>query len=301
MIGYQIQRCSLESMLKDLNCCQEIQDHDAIAKTVRKALQRYPNHFEINYMCALLLIQIAESQNCNSDYEAALIQLERACELIDQNTDDRISELTIRNKMAQLHFLMGHTDISLEMLKKYNSCNINDAQIGCILTDCYHNTKEASVYLKRAFSKIITDLENVVTGFMTLFLQNKEYDTLIYSIEWLCIVLQGKQSEDAVTWFHKYECVLLAIEAEVFCIMGNEQQAKEKLIEAAILAQRFDAASDCDIKMSHLFQVMGAKENHYMHYGKTAVEALKRRVFTDVEAIPQLAVLWEKVLREVLI
>lgn len=300
LIGYQMQRCSVESLLQELNHCRETRAYDAAAPTIRKALQKYPNHFEINYTCAMLLTQMAEDRHCTADYEAALLQLDRARALIDQNTDDSISEFSIGNKMAQIHFQLGHKDLCLKMLKKYNSCGINHAQIGCILADCYHRTEEATAYLQRAFSQILMDLDHVVTGFTTVLFQKKEYDTMISSIEWLRTVLRGGESKDALTWFQKYECVLLAIEAEVFCIMGNNHRAKEKLSEAAVLAQRFDVANDCDIHMPGLLQVLGAEETHYMSFGETAFEATERRVMTDAEVVPKLPVIWAEVQKEVL-
>ncbi len=297
LIGFQMQQCGMESLLEDPNRCREKRDYEAAEQVIRKALQKYPNHFEINYRCALLLTQIAEDRNCAADYEAALLQLDRACMLIDQNTDNSVSEFSIRKQMAGLHFCLGHTDICLEILKKYNSCGMNDAQIGCILADCYHRTEEASIYLKRAFSKILVDLDHVVTGFTTVLFQKQEYSTLLSSVEWLRTVLRGGESTDTVTWFQKYECVLLAMEAEIFCITDNKSQAREKLKEAAVLAQRFDEASD--IHMPGLMQAFGAEENHYISYGKTALEATERRVMTDAEVVPELPLIWGEVQKEV--
>ena len=301
LIGYQMHHCCVENILRDLNYCRKNRDYETAVQTVKNALQKYPNHFEINYACALLFTQMAEDRNCPADYEAALVQLDRACTLIEQNTDHSVSELSIRNKMAQIHFHLGHTDVCLEMLKKYNSCGINDAQIGGILADCYHRPQEASAYLKRAFSKILTDLDHVITGFTTALFQKKDYDTLISCIEWLRTVLQGGEPKDTVTWFQKYECVLLAIEAEIFCIIGNNHKAREKLVEAAALVQRFDAVRECDIHMPGLLQVLGAEENHYTSYGKTALEATEQRVLTDAEVVPELPAIWMEVRKEVLL
>ncbi len=298
LIGYQMQCSSAEQILQQLRDCRQNREYEEGIQTVRKALHKYPNHFEINYMCALLLTQIAEDRHCAADYEAALRQLERACALIGQNTDASVSELSIRNKMAQIHFQLGHTEICLEMLKKYNSCGINHAQIGCILADSYHRTEEAADYLRSAFAKIITDLDNVVLGFTTVLFQSKEYETMISSLEWLRTVLQGGAAKDTVTWFQKYECVLLAIEAEIFCIMGNDPKAKAKLTEAAALARRFDAENECNISMPSLLQVLGAEENHYNAYGKTAFAAAEHRVMTDAQVVPQLPVLWAQVKQE---
>lgn len=298
LIGYQMKNCSVESLLQDLNYCRESRNYDTAEQTIRKALQKYPNHFKITYACALLLTQMAEDRHCTADYEAALIQLEQACKLINQSTDDSVSVLSIRNIMAQIHFQLGHTDVCLEMLKKYNSYGINNAQIGCILADSYHRTEEATAYLQLAFSQIIRNLDHVITGFTTVLFQKKEYSNIISSIEWLRTILRGGESKDDITWFQKYDCVLLAIEAEIFCMMENNQRAKEKLVEATIQAQSFDAASSCNIHMPKLLQVLGAEEDHYMSYGKTALEATERRVMTDAEVVPKLPVIWKEVQKE---
>ena len=67
----------------------------------------------------------------------ALELLDMACNLIEQNTDENISELSIRRQMARLHLSLGHADTCVDMLKKYNICGINSAMIGMILADLH--------------------------------------------------------------------------------------------------------------------------------------------------------------------
>lgn len=298
LIGYEWHSGSASKTLADLKKFRtEKQYEEGIAATT-KALRNYPNHFAIIYECAQLFYEKATLEQSRCNYEIALKQLDRACELMTQNTDESISELSIRNQMAQIHFMLGHTDTCLEILKRYNFCGINNAKIGCILADSYHQTEKAKGYLMESFDKLIDDLDAVVVGFTTVFWMEKDYTSMIASIEWLRTLLRGQRYSDEVIWFDKYDCVLLAIEAEIYCMTEDQPTAKAKLMEALELAQRFDRTDK--IGNSPLLQKLGATENHYRTYGATAWEATERRVLTDAEIVPQLPVLWEQVKAEVL-
>lgn len=296
LLGYEWHNSSADKTLAKLKKLRMEKCYTEGASAARKALRNYPNHFTIVYECAQLFYEKAEQEQSRCDYEIALKQLGRACDLMAQNTDESINELLIRNQMAQIYFMLGRTDTCLRILKRYNFCGINDAKIGCILADSCHQAKEAKEYLTESFGKIIEDLDSVVVGFTTVFWMEKDYASIIAVIEWLRQLLRGQTSSDTVVWFDKYDCVLLAIEAEIHCVRGEIQSAKEKLIDALKLAKHFDKAKE--IKNPPLLHKMGVKENHYSIYGETALEAIERRVQTDVEIVPQIAAIWEQVKKE---
>lgn len=298
LLGYEGHSCSANQTLVKLQDFRREKQYEAGTAAAKKALQSYPNHFAIIYECAQLFYEKAILEQHQRDCETALKLLDRACEQMEQNTDNSISELSIRNQMAQLHFMLGHTDTCLDILKRYNFCGINNARIGSILADSYHKTEEAKEYLMKSFRKLIQDLDAVVIGFTTVFWTKKDYTSLISVIQWLRILLRGQQCSEEAIWFDKYDCVLLAIEAEADCMAGNPERAKQKLREARDLALRFDGAAD--VQMPQLLKKLGAAENHYMAYGASAWEAAERRVLTDAEIVPQLPKLWEQVKAEVL-
>ena len=300
LIGYQWQSRSAVKTLQEIQKLRKAQQYEQGTAAVQKALQNYPNDFEIIYESALLFCEKAAEQQIRSAYESALKLFDRACELLGQNKDESISELSIRNQMAQIHFKLGHIDTCMEILKHYNFCGMNNATIGCILADSYHRTEEAKHYLTEAFGKLVKDLDSVVIGFTTIFLHDGDYEAILSGVEWLRALLQGGEMEDHVTWSDKYECVLLAIEAEICCMMGDEDRAKENLTMAAKLAKRFDSTQFSDVQNPVLLQKLGAEERHYMEYGQTALDVTQKRVMTDAEIVPQLPVLWKKVKAEVL-
>lgn len=298
LIGYEWSGSSAAETLSVLKRFRLEKQYSQGADAARKALRNYPNHFVIVYESAQLFYEKAALEQNRSDYEAALKQLERACELLAQNTDKSIRELCIRNQMAQIHFALGHTDTCLELLKHFNSCGINNAQIGCILADCYHQTDDAQKYLTEAFGKLLADLDSIVIGFTTVFWMERDFASILSSINWLRTLLRGPNPCNGAIWFDKYDCVLMAIEAEVSLMLNNPAAAKDILIHAAQLALRFDR-SDC-IQEPPLLKKLGAQQNHYMNYGVTALEATERRVLTDAEIVPQLPLIWRQVKAEVL-
>lgn len=298
LIGYEWRSKNISRTVEELKQLHRKKEYEHAANAAKKALCNYPNCFAVVYECAQIFYEKANLHHTRSDYEAALKQLDRACELIEQNTDETISECEMRNQTAQLYFALGDTDTCIEILKRYNSCGINDAKIGCILADSYHETEKARQYLERSFDRLMNDLDAVIVGFGTVFWQEKDYDSLLSSVEWLRTLMRGQECSSKVTWFDKYDCVLLALEAEICCVMQDHEAAKAKLEKAAFTACRFDSAAE--IETIQLFSKMGKTENRYMNYGKTALEAIERRVMTDAQVVLQLAEIWQQVKAEVL-
>lgn len=299
LIGYTRHSSSAEKTQAELKRFRTEKDYENGSDAAYKALQNYPNHFEIVYECAMFFYEKAELLRTQSDYETALRQMNRACELISQNTDESISELSIRSRIAQIYFELGQTDACLKILKRYNSCGINDAKIGCILSDCYHQTEQAKPYLQKAFARLLNDMDPVITGFATIFLWERDFSALLSGIEWLRMVLRGGEPAEHVIGFDQYDCVLLAIEAEVYCMLNDETSAEAKLHQAAVLAKRFDDIPPDAVCEPQLFEKLGAESKQYTVYGSTARQALETRIQIDAEAVPQFLPLWEKVKSEV--
>lgn len=87
---------------------------DALAD-IEKALQRYPNCFDIVYYSALNY-RVRGLFQREATYSAKALSLyHHACRLIDQNTDPEISEISIRNAMADIHITLGEYDKGLEL------------------------------------------------------------------------------------------------------------------------------------------------------------------------------------------
>lgn len=133
---------------------------------------KYPNCFDIVYQSAVIYSEKGYKQKDQKASFRALELFDMACRLIEQNTDENISELSIRRQMARLHLSLGHVDTCVDMLKKYNVCGSNNAMIGMVLADCHHQPEEAMVYLGRAFTQSLDDLDAIMMGYANAFFRN---------------------------------------------------------------------------------------------------------------------------------
>lgn len=298
LTGYAKQSGNMETAFQKIITLREnMQFEDGTAEAER-ALKKYPNCFDIVYQSALLYYEKGYDKQDRRTLSRALELLEFACSLIDQNTDDSVSEISIRNLTAQVHLRLGNKDKCLELLKRYNACGINNAMIGMVLADVYHKTDEAAVYLTKAFVKHIDDLNSLMVGFVNVFAQKGAYKTALVCVQWWRSALRSGGNDEKLTPFEKYDCVLLALCAEFHCMIGDEESARECLREAAGTALRFDCSNENETHSSDLFDALGVKQKNYDFYGKTALEAIDNRIRIDAEIVPQLPVIWKEIRKE---
>lgn len=71
------------------------------------------------------------------------------------------------------------------------------------------------------------------------------------------IVYQSAYPPETITWFDKYDCVLLVLCAEACCAMGDLGSARDYLTKAAKQAAWFDGVDSSKICDSKLFAEMG--------------------------------------------
>lgn len=197
--------------------------------------------------------------------------------------------------------LLHNTEAALRILKKYNVCGVNNAMIGMVLGDYLHDADEAEKYLGKAFAAFADDINFIMVGYANVFFQRKNYDAAIDCFLWLRTVLRGIQPQSELTWFDKYDCVLLETIAECYSFKGEFKNARSYLKEAVSKAVRYDLAAPGEISDMKFFATLNIeKQPNYDLYGKTAMDCLTRRMQPEDEGVPQLWQLWLEVKQEVL-
>ena len=300
LLGYEWRNGSMGAALDRIIGYRQRAQYDEGVIESEKALKKYPNCFDIVYQSAVIYSEKGCKQKDQKASFRALELFDMACRLIEQNTDENISELSIRRQMARLHLSLGHADTCVDMLKKYNVCGINNAMIGMVLADCHHQPEEAIVYLGKAFTQSLDDMDAIMMGYANVFFQKRDYETTVACIEWLRSTLRPGYPPETTTWFDKYDCVLLVLCAETCCAMGDLGSARDYLTKAAKQAARFDGGDSSKICESKLFAEMGiTNQTHYDNFGRTAMEAAERRVMTDAEFVPQLPAIWAEIRKDI--
>lgn len=301
LLGYEWRSNNAAAVLDRIVTLKKAMEYDEAIAESEKALKSYPNNFDIVYQSALLYLELGEDTEHREANKRAIELLNHACELIAQNQDDTVSEVSIRTQMANAHLLLHNTEAALRILKKYNVCGVNNAMIGMVLGDYLHDADEAEKYLGKAFAAFVDDINSIIVGYANVFFQRKNYDAVIDCFLWLRTVLRGIQPQSELTWFDKYDCVILETIAECCCFKGEFETARNYLKEAVSKAVRYDLAAPGEVTDMKFFATLNIeKQPTYDLYGKTAMDCLVRRMQPDDDGVPQLWRLWLEVKQEVL-
>ncbi len=300
LLGYEWRNNNAASSLDRIKALLQEKKYEEATMEAEKSLKSYPNHFDIVYQSALIYLELGEdAQHLNANSRAIEL-LNHACELIAQNQDDTISEVSIRTQMAKAHLMLNNTEATLRILKKYNVCGVNNAMIGMVLGDYLHDADEAEKYLGKAFAAFADDINSIMIGYANVFFQRKNYDAAIDCFLWLRTVLRGIQPQSELTWFDKYDCVILETIAECYCFKGDFDKARSYLKEAVTKAVRYDLAAPGEVSDMKFFATLNIdKQPNYDFYGKTAMDCLTRRIKLEDDGVPQLWKLWLEVKKEV--
>lgn len=293
LLGYEWRTSNVVAALERIVALSKEKNYEEATIEAEKALKKYPNNFDVVYKSALVYLAEGEDYQHRKVYIRAVELLDHACELLSQNTDENISEVSIRTQAAKAHLLLGNTDKALNILKKYNVCGVNNAMIGMVLGDYLHNADEAEKYLGKAFSSYADDINFIMVGYANVFFQRKDYQSAIDCFLWLRNTLRGIQPISELTWFDKYDCVLLETIAECYCFIGDFDNARSYLKEALEKALRYDLAAPgevCDMKFFTSLHL--ENQPTYGIYGKTAMDCLQRRIQPNDNGVPQLWQIW---------
>lgn len=293
LLGYEWRTGDAASAINRIVTLTKAEQYDKAIIEAEKALKNYPNSFEVVYQSALLYLELGKETEHREANSRAVCLLEHSCELIAQNQDDSVSEVSIRTQIAKAHLLLGHTETAMQILKKYNVCGVNNALIGMVLGDHLHDADGAEKYLGRAFAAFVEDINNIMVGYCNVFFQRMDYDTAVDCLQWLRIVLRGIQPETELTWFDKYECILLETVAECYCFKDEPEKARSFLKDAVTKALQYDGAGPGEVKDMRFFTELGLECRFtYDKYGKTAIDSLRQRTERESDVVPGLAQLW---------
>ncbi len=294
LLGYQMQDSNRKEILEELN--RYIHNRSVMVpfEEVERYLGKYPHDFEIIYQSAQLYALRGAAERDSICLQRALELLQKADSLLEQNTDDEISSLSLQIDIADVYCSMGRDEEALELLKKNNPKGINDGQIGRILAGNLENPVEAIPYLSKAFLKSFYAQTDIVQGYMNAYFKQQRYKETLEIIEWVldnisrCRMSEQLCSLDYLTAFY------MTIQAQTYLVMEHKTEAKNSLRKAKLLAQRFDEAPNYDAGKLRFVEVKAATQ--YDDYGRTALGAIDDHICKENNET--LSALWEEICHE---
>ena len=296
LLGYAWQSGSMGETLERLKEANRIKNYEEGIKEAEKALKKYPNNFEITCYSATLY-EVAGIKEKNEKAMRRAVELfQRACELIGQNTDTEISEISIQMEIAEIMIALGEVEQAIELLKRYNHGGVNNAMIGYALSSFCGKTEEALPYLSKAMIMNITELFRTNLGFLMAFWDKGDAQQALSILNWTLDILRGLKTGTCVSYLDRMEAFLLPIGAGIMAARADESGAREYMKRAYKLAKSFDAAP-C-YNMTGIRYYCGDMELAAADdMGNTAMESIENVVYQlqekDAKAGEMVKVMWE--------
>lgn len=258
-----------------------------------KALQKYPNSFEVVYRSAVIYFLTMGQAHLPRAAEL----YEKAIGLIDQNTDDEINAATLQNAIAACYCRMGRMDEAIEIFKKNNVGGTNNAVIGLLLSQNEAKAEEALQYLSHGLVNCYGELFNICIGYANAYGVQEELDKIYELICWLYELGNGLRDTKIVNWMDRGNVRLFTILAEVEFLRGNGQSAYDWLVKAKQSAEKFDAAPEHRTGAGLKFYHGSPNAASYDDMGETAMAMIENYMADDWEG-KNLRPLWEKICAE---
>ena len=293
LLGYTLRDNHVDAIVKRMREYRRNKDREGLAEA-EKALKRYPHSFLIVKESAAIYRAFGIESRDTAMLHRALELLEQSRLLLDQNTDPEINEQTICAKIAETYLGLNEVDKGIELMKKSNAGGLFSSKIGNTLAQL-DRAEEATPYLSEAMAKLTADLCNIVSGYMNVFGQQRDYASAEAILSWGVDVFSGLRKDGKPNFFDKVSSAFLAAKAQVQFEAGDAFAARESLVRARDLAVFFDVAPSYDESdIRFMSRIEGASVHDDI--GATAMDAVQS-VVDDYEK-EAFTALWNSIKEE---
>lgn len=293
LLGYKWLSESLKRTVDQIRLLRNEKRFDEAAVAAEKALKKHPNSFDIVYQCAVMYQLRGVELNCEKSYKRSLALLERALELIDQNTDEHINRWTIRNNIASVYLHLNQNEKALELLKQNNAEGLNDCLIGYVLAVAEKKSDEALPHLSSWFISALVKLMRMVVSYANAYEQKQDYDSAIDIISWMQNALKGLEQDGKVSYLDRMEVRLLSANIHLALKKGDVERAKSFLTEAIAVAERFDLSPEYGFSKMKFFHGKDVK-TAFDDFGKSAKNGLRHSLELSFDTAEQALKLWKQ-------
>ena len=297
LLGYQLQNTDARQLAEKIHALMLDKRYEEALRESKKALSKYPNHFDIVYRSADLYHAAGIEQRNHELLHQARGLLEHSLLLLEQNTNAQIDEAVIQIQIAKLYAAAGETDRALTHYKKHNWAGINNGRIGTLLSSA-GRYEEARPYLSASALEQITELIQVTIGMSACAAQTGSPSEVFQVLSWMRQVLEGLKIPGKVCYLDKADVFLLHLQAQLCADAGDLPAAKDCLQKAVRTARRFDTEPVYTMKNIRFYH---EKEPLLLSdsFGETAMQGLENSILHGTAESSQiLREIWREIINE---
>ena len=296
ILNYGWQRLSMGQTAEQISAFRNERDFEEGIRFAERALQKYPNSFDVVYESALLY-NVAMFQHRGQNVHRTVELLERSIALIDQNTREGVCAVTIQNKIAGCYCYLDDMKKAVEVLKQNNIGGLNDAKIGLFLSQDPEKAEEALRYLSDALHNYYARIYEICIGYANAYGAMEKTEPIEELMHWLLQLGWGLKYPDAVNMIDKTDVRIYTILAGVRLLQGDEAGAEKWLREAKRSARRFDAAPQYRTAHGMKYYHSNEKSMSYDDMGETGMATIENFMADDQEG-RGLRPIWERIQAE---
>lgn len=242
LLGYGWEKGSMGDAVAHIKAlCKEYRFAAATAYG-ETAIQKYPNAFAVIHECAEAYYLGGLVQQDKGALNRSLELFRRALELLPQNTDPEIGELTIQKEMAEITLSLGDWEGALEQLRAINYGGRFTGEIGWILSSAGRRHKEALEPLSEALVRTVMELYRICVSYYNVCYNLENFQECLFMAQWNLGWLQGLIQPGTITYLDKCCALVYAVCALAQGQLGNWEAAEKSLEQARARAVAFDKA-----------------------------------------------------------
>lgn len=297
LLNYGWQKLNMGQTAERIRTYRNERNFEEGIRFTERALQKYPNSFDVVHEGALLYFMSMISHS-GRNARRAIELFEKAIVLVDQNTHETVSVITLRNQIAGCYCYLGDTEKAIAMLKQNNIGGLNDARIGLLLSQDPEKAREALVYLSDALHSYYARIYEVCIGYSNAYAALGKLGPIEDMLHWLLNIGRGLKHRDAVNIIDKTDVRIYTILAQVRMLQGDKAGAETWLRQARQTALRFDAAPQYQTACGMKYYHSNDSSTSYDDMGDTGIATIEN-FLADETAGKELRPLWEKIRMEV--
>ncbi len=278
LLGYKLREGGMDAAIECIRALRRERNLPESAREAEKALQKYPNRFEVLYHSAqtyfLMSQDAASAKRC-------IELLERAIALFDHNPYENVTLYELQQSIATCHIGLKQYDRAIELFKTLNANGSQNAMIGLILAQFCRKPEEALFYLSEGLDTAITAIFRIVNGYANAYVQLGDLRRACDILRWMCDICKGIRDTSVITFMDKMDALLLAHIADLTLAMGDEASARAVLKDAYTTAARFDAAPEYRSGAGMKFYHGSPTSVSFDDLGDTAMLAIESQLRED--------------------
>lgn len=292
LLGFELQGVGPLEQARAIKDCYGAREFEKGRVKAEKALQNFPNHFEVVYHSAMFFELLGLTREKEEAARKALGLYRRAMGLLDQNHDREISGRTIQVRMSQCYIYLEEHQKALDILRDCNEDAVNNDLIGMVLMKM-KRWDEAMQALSESLLDSVERIFRAVTGMVNCLgnCETPDHAAALELQDWL-VGFQESLYPGQACYLHKSTAALLTGCAAIAANLKDEAVCERYLCRAKETAETFDTAPSYEADKMRFYR--GRSATSHDDFGQTAKDGILRTIGQqDEKTKAALTTLWE--------